>query len=99
MAHEGIDTEQLAPDPEAALHLPDGRVLKAGEPIITYVARNLEPYRTDTGRLRAYARVCLPTLPRMADCAGDRVQLDCKRNGCRHRPDGPVTVAAALRLR
>ncbi|PAS92544.1 MAG: hypothetical protein CGU28_16465 [Candidatus Dactylopiibacterium carminicum] len=85
--HEGIDTENLGPDPDATLVLsrrhsdpptssepapgairgqaglcpsrnsetsfPEGNesredvslILKAGDPIITYVARNLEPYR------------------------------------------------------
>lgn len=43
--HEGVDTELLGPDPQAELTLPNGRVLKAGEPVVTYVARNLEPYR------------------------------------------------------
>lgn len=45
MIHEGIDTENLGPDPTAPLQLPNGRILKAGEPIVSYVARNLEPYR------------------------------------------------------
>lgn len=45
VAHEGIDTENLGPDPNARIKLPNGTVLKAGEPVITYVARNLEPYR------------------------------------------------------
>lgn len=45
VAHEGIDTENLGPDPSAAIKLPSGQVLKAGDPVITYVARNLEPYR------------------------------------------------------
>ena len=45
LAHEGIDTELLRPDPQAQLKLPNGTVLKAGDPVITYVARNLEPYR------------------------------------------------------
>jgi glycosyltransferase involved in cell wall biosynthesis len=43
--HEGIDTDNLKPDPHAELTLPNGNVLKAGMPIVTYVARNLEPYR------------------------------------------------------
>lgn len=43
--HEGIDTEHLGPDEHATLTLPNGQTLKAGQPIITYVARNLEPYR------------------------------------------------------
>ncbi|MDV7212377.1 glycosyltransferase family 4 protein [Azotobacter beijerinckii] len=44
--HEGIDTAKLGPDPMATLSSPNGRVLRAGEPIATYVARNLEPYRS-----------------------------------------------------
>ncbi|WP_343630653.1 glycosyltransferase family 4 protein [Roseateles sp.] len=45
VAHEGIDLEGLRPDPEARMTMPNGAVLKAGDPVITYVARNLEPYR------------------------------------------------------
>lgn len=43
--HEGIDTENLGPDPNAWVKTASGVVLKAGDPVITYVARNLEPYR------------------------------------------------------
>jgi len=43
--HEGINTEVLGPDPQAQFTLPNGQVLKAGDPVVTYVARNLEPYR------------------------------------------------------
>lgn len=43
--HEGIDTEHLGPDPSACIRTPSGVVLKAGDPVVTYVARNLEPYR------------------------------------------------------
>jgi glycosyltransferase involved in cell wall biosynthesis len=43
--HEGIATQLLTPDPKAAIKTPSGTVLKAGDPVITYVARNLEPYR------------------------------------------------------
>lgn len=45
VVHEGIDTELLAPDPCARVALPDGRELAMGDPVLTYVARNLEPYR------------------------------------------------------
>lgn len=46
VCHEGIDTRRFRPDPAASLTLPDGRVLKAGSsPVITFVARDLEPYR------------------------------------------------------
>lgn len=43
--HEGIPTHLLGPDPDAVIKTPSGVVLKAGDPVITYVARNLEPYR------------------------------------------------------
>ena len=43
--HEGIATCDLGPDPNATIQTPNGTVLKAGDPVITYVARNLEPYR------------------------------------------------------
>lgn len=55
--HEGIDVTRLGPDSKAVLQLPDGKVLKAGEPIITYVARNLEPYRGFHQFMRALPRV------------------------------------------
>jgi glycosyltransferase involved in cell wall biosynthesis len=42
--HEGIDTDVVRPDPQAHwTH--GGQVLRHGDPIVTYVARNLEPYR------------------------------------------------------
>ena len=55
--HEGIDTAHLRPDPAARLTLPDGTLLHAGEPIVTYVARNLEPYRGFHVFMRALQRL------------------------------------------
>ena len=43
--HDGIDTDRVRPDPGARLTLPDGRVLRAGEEVLGFVNRNLEPYR------------------------------------------------------
>jgi len=43
--HEGIDTARVAPDAGASFTLPNGAVLKAGDEVLTYVSRNLEPYR------------------------------------------------------
>jgi hypothetical protein len=45
VCHEGIATETLEPDPTASVNTPSGATLRAGDPVITYVARNLEPYR------------------------------------------------------
>lgn len=55
--HEGINTDLLGPDPNATLTLPNGQVLKAGEPIITYVARSLEPYRGFHTFMRALPQI------------------------------------------
>ncbi|KQZ54418.1 MULTISPECIES: glycosyltransferase family 4 protein [unclassified Ensifer] len=58
VCHEGVDTRVFRPDPSASLKLPDGRVLKAGDPpIVTFVARDLEPYRGFPQALEAAAKV------------------------------------------
>jgi len=44
--HEGVDTELARPRPDARFKLPaSGQVLTRRDEVITYVARNLEPYR------------------------------------------------------
>lgn len=43
--HEGIDTALLGPNPQAEFTLPNGHTIRTGDPVVTYVARNLEPYR------------------------------------------------------
>lgn len=45
VVHEGIDTQAVVPNPQAQLKLPNGCTLSAGDEVVTYVARNLEPYR------------------------------------------------------
>ncbi len=46
VAHEGIDTDVCKPDPQAVVSIPGtGLQLTARDEVITYVARNLEPYR------------------------------------------------------
>jgi glycosyltransferase involved in cell wall biosynthesis len=42
---DGVDTEVMKPDPQATLTLPNGLVLKAGDEVLSFVNRNLEPYR------------------------------------------------------
>lgn len=44
VCHDGIDTAAVAPDAAAAVEIA-GQRYRAGEEIVTYVARNLEPYR------------------------------------------------------
>lgn len=55
--HDGVDTEALRPDPQAQYVLPNGHVLRAGDEVLTYVARNLEPYRGTHIFLRALPEV------------------------------------------
>ncbi|MDB5814678.1 MAG: glycosyl transferase family 1 [Rhodocyclales bacterium] len=74
--HEGIDAQNLRPDPHAELVLPirhsrEGGnpaalqkgsdsvelTFRAGDPIITYIARNLEPYRGFHILMRALPKV------------------------------------------
>jgi glycosyltransferase involved in cell wall biosynthesis len=42
---DGVETDRLKPDPNAAVTLPNGRVIRAGDEVLTFVNRNLEPYR------------------------------------------------------
>lgn len=55
--HDGIDTGRLRPDPAARLALPSGRVLAAGDEVLSFVNRNLEPYRGYHRFLRALPAV------------------------------------------
>jgi len=43
--HDGIRTDIAQPNPNAEFRLPDGRRLSCKNRVLTYVARNLEPYR------------------------------------------------------
>jgi glycosyltransferase involved in cell wall biosynthesis len=54
--HEGIDTARIAPDPGARFAVGD-RVLTPGDPVVTFVARNLEPYRGFPQFMRALRTV------------------------------------------
>jgi hypothetical protein len=58
--HEGISTHELGPDESATVTTPSGVTLRAGDvnrPVITYVARNLEPYRGFHIFMRALERI------------------------------------------
>jgi glycosyltransferase involved in cell wall biosynthesis len=55
--HEGIATDALGPDSSATFTTPSGCVLRAGDPVITYVARNLEPYRGFHVFMRSLQRI------------------------------------------
>lgn len=42
---DGIDTRMVQPNDQAAFTLPDGRILRRTDDVVTYVGRSLEPYR------------------------------------------------------
>ena len=42
---DGVDTAVMVPNAAASVTLPDGQVLRAGDEVLTFVNRNLEPYR------------------------------------------------------
>ena len=50
---DGVNTTTLAPNPQASVTLTDGRVLRAGDEVLTFVNRNLEPYRGYHSFMRA----------------------------------------------
>ena len=56
--HDGIDTDKAAPAKKPrAINLADGTVLKPGEKIVTFVNRNLEPYRGCHTMIRAIPKL------------------------------------------
>jgi glycosyltransferase involved in cell wall biosynthesis len=54
--HEGVDTQAITPQ-EGAQWTWEGRTYRQGEPIVTYVARGLEPYRGFHLFMRALPRL------------------------------------------
>ena len=55
--HDGIDTQVVRPNPAAHLPLPNGQELKAGDEVISFVSRSLEPYRGFMQFMRALPEV------------------------------------------
>lgn len=55
--HDGIDTDLIRPDPAASFALPDGTILTREDEVLTYVSRNLEPYRGFHSFMRALPKV------------------------------------------
>ena len=55
--HDGIDVERIKPDPAARATLPDGTELTTEDEVLTYVSRNLEPYRGFHVFMRALPKI------------------------------------------
>ena len=55
--HDGIDIDLIRPDATASFTLPDGRDLTREDEVLTYVSRNLEPYRGFHSFMRALPKI------------------------------------------
>ena len=55
--HDGIDCDLVRPNSDATFELPDKGVLTPADEVLTFVARNLEPYRGFHSFMRALPRV------------------------------------------
>ncbi|MBX8521651.1 glycosyltransferase family 4 protein [Pseudomonas cichorii] len=79
--HEGVDCEEIKPDPDAFLELENGDVLRAGDSVVTYVARNLEPYRGFHSFMRAVPEVLKRhDTAKIVVVGGDSVSYGAKAN-------------------
>jgi glycosyltransferase involved in cell wall biosynthesis len=45
VVHEGVDSNFATPEGPATVKLPDGHIVTKGDEVVTFVSRNLEPYR------------------------------------------------------
>ncbi len=58
IAHEGVDTDRVRPDANAQITLQRSHLtLRPGDEVVTFVARNLEPYRGYHIFMRALPRI------------------------------------------
>ena len=55
--HDGVDTTKMQPNAQATYTLPNGAILRAGDEVLTFVNRNLEPYRGYHIFMRALPRI------------------------------------------
>ncbi|MBU2091935.1 MAG: glycosyltransferase family 4 protein [Alphaproteobacteria bacterium] len=58
VVHDGVDTDLLVPQPEGRIVLPNGTALTAKDEIVTFVSRNLEPYRGFHVYMKALEEMC-----------------------------------------
>ena len=54
---DGVDSEAVKPDPTVEVQVPGGPMLRAGDEVLTFVNRNLEPYRGYHSFIRALPAV------------------------------------------
>ena len=58
VTHDGVDTALLTPKPDIRVTLPNGVTLSRDDEVITYVSRNLEPYRGFHVYMKALEEMC-----------------------------------------
>jgi glycosyltransferase involved in cell wall biosynthesis len=99
--HEGIDTTIVKPDPAARLIIADKQVeFTAGDEIVTYVARNLEPYRGFPSFMRSLPKI-LTARPdaRVIIVGGDEVSYGARLpNGQTFRQQMLAELAGSIDL-
>jgi glycosyltransferase involved in cell wall biosynthesis len=91
--HDGVQSDLVCPAPVAEFVLPDGRgTLRSGDEVLTFVARNLEPYRGFHTFMRALPAV-LAARPKVQVLivGGDEVSYG------RRLPDGESYRSAYLK--
>lgn len=55
--HDGINTDAVCPKADVVFRVPDGPALTRQDEVLTYVARNLEPYRGFHSFMRALPKI------------------------------------------
>lgn len=58
VVHDGVDTDLLVPRADARIVLPNGLSLTGKDEVVTYVSRNLEPYRGFHIYMKALEEMC-----------------------------------------
>jgi glycosyltransferase involved in cell wall biosynthesis len=101
VVHEGVDTRLVRPDAQAIFEHPAmAAPLRAGDEVLTYVARNLEPYRGVRSFMRSLPRI-LQARPRaqVLVVGGDGVSYGGARaDGRSHRQEMLDELGEALDL-
>lgn len=62
--HDGVDVDVCVPNAAASVTLPNGKTFKVGDEVVTYIARNFEPYRGFATFMKA-AEILLRTRPNL----------------------------------
>jgi glycosyltransferase involved in cell wall biosynthesis len=55
--HDGVDTVKIAPKEGVSFRVPNGPILRQGDEVLTFVNRNLEPYRGYHILMRALPKI------------------------------------------